>query len=224
VPAAAATPIPVDRAAALAERAAGLLGDRLAACEERYPEDGPHSVLVVVVDRDAEMLRPRIERLHEELFGVGKSDPLAPVQLEVIDRATAEALERLARAGLVQLSIRATRHLYPAPDTRPAGLSDADKARCAEFRTQAARKLKMARILHAEDLVEEARGALLGAVPLLGGALAIEHRLPAPADLRDAVAGPLAPHWGDATPLLRTALEQPDAFDVADVLAGLSSV
>ena len=219
----ATTPIPVDRSAALAERVAGLLGDRLAACEERYPEDGPHSVLVVVVDRDAETLRPRIERLHEELFGVGKSDPLAPVQLEVIDRATAEALERLSRAGLLHLSIRATRHLHPTPDARPAGLSDEEKARCANLRAQAARKLKMARILHAEDLVDEARVALLDAVPLLGRALAVEHRLPAPEDLRDALTGPLAPHWGDAASLLRTALEHPDAFDVAAVLARLST-
>ena len=79
----------------------------------------------------------------------------------------------------------------------------------------------MAWVLHAEDLAEEAGDALLDAVPLLGGALAIERQLPAPADLRDALTGPLAGCWGDATPLLRTALEQPGALDVAALIARL---
>jgi hypothetical protein len=46
-------------------------------CEERYPQTGSHTVLVVVVDRDAPALRERLTSLHGELFGPGKTDPLA---------------------------------------------------------------------------------------------------------------------------------------------------
>src|SRR5690606_24085246 len=42
---------PTDPASAFAHRAAALLGTRLVSCVERYPTEGDHSVLVVVVDR-----------------------------------------------------------------------------------------------------------------------------------------------------------------------------
>src|ERR1019366_7170811 len=83
-------------------------------CEERYPNDAPHSVLYVVVERDAAQYREQLNALHGEYFGPGQWDPLAPVRLEVIDRATDEALQRLIDAGLLAKTTRATRPLCPA--------------------------------------------------------------------------------------------------------------
>ncbi len=79
------------------------------------PLEGAHSVLYVVVERDAAQWREQLASLHQDYFGPGQSDPLAPVRLEVVDRATDEALQRLIEAGLVARTTRATRPLWP-PD------------------------------------------------------------------------------------------------------------
>lgn len=73
-------------------------------------------MLNVVVERDAPQWRERLNDLHRDLFGPGLSDPLAPVQIEVADRATHDALERLAAAGLLTLTTRGRRPLYPEPE------------------------------------------------------------------------------------------------------------
>src|SRR5437016_4493479 len=129
-------PLPADRPRGFAAAAHQRINGALLRCEERYPNDGPHSVLYLVVERDAPLWRERLGSLHEEYFGPGQCDPLSPVRLEVIDRATDEALQRLIEAGLVSRTSRAIRPLWPA---EPAGaaaapLSEADRARAAEHR------------------------------------------------------------------------------------------
>ena len=184
-----------DPCALFAERAASLLGKNLAACEERYPEEAPHTVLVAIVERDAAQWKPRIEQLHAELFST--QDPLFPVRLEVLDRATVETMQRLAEAGIVQITHRATRHLYPMDNAR-SPLGAEELARVQACRERAARKLKMARLLQAEKMDEEAREALLAAVLETGRALAIESRLPEPPNPVAALAPPLSHAWGNA--------------------------
>src|SRR5207248_8225341 len=93
-------PLPVDRPRGFAAAAHQRINGALVRCEERYPNDGPHSVLYLVVERDASQWREQLNPLHAEYFGDGQSNPLAPVRLEVIDRATDEALQRLMEAGL----------------------------------------------------------------------------------------------------------------------------
>ena len=61
----------------------------------------------------------------------------------------------------------------------------------------------MARVLCDAGLSEEARAALIEAVPLLGCALALQHRFPEPASLDDALLPPLSSCWKEALPLLR---------------------
>ena len=80
---------------------------------------------------------------------------------------------------------RATRPLWPpeADCGSPAPLSEAERAKAAAHRQQAARKLKIASVLAAAELSEEARAALLDAVLPLGCALAVENRLPEPVSL-----------------------------------------
>jgi hypothetical protein len=127
------------------------------------------------------------------------------VRLEIIDRATEEAVQRLIEAGLVARTTRASRPLWPdAPaDAAPPPLSDAERARAAAQRQQAARKLKMARVLGEGGLDEEARSAVLEAVPPLACALAIENRLPEPASPDQALLAPLAHCWKEALLPLR---------------------
>ena len=195
--------LPVDRSGAFAARASALLGERLVACEERYPEEGAHSVIVVVVDGEARTWQERLEPVHEQLLGRNRIDPLSPVQLQVIDRTTFDALRQLSEAGLLTTTVRATRHLYPAPEQEAGGLTEEERQKTADLRKKAERKLKMARVLSMEELDEEARDALLGAVPLLGQALAIENRVPEPREASDALNAPLVPLWGEALERLR---------------------
>jgi hypothetical protein len=117
--------IEVNRsAAAFAQHGAQLIGTQLVACEERFPDGESSSVLVVVVDRHAATWGERLKPLYEKLFENKHPGSPENVRLEVIDRSTQEAIRRLCEAGLLQLRIRATRHLHPKGDLFPVVLSD----------------------------------------------------------------------------------------------------
>lgn len=202
-PRSAAKKPPADPVLAFAQRAAQNAQGALIRCEERYPQNGPHSVIVAVVDRDPASWRVKLESLHAELLGPGKADPLAPVQLEVIDRATDEALQRLIAAGLVTKTTRAARPLLPSEDTAAsAALSPAELAQAKAHRDRAQRKLQMARLLGDSGFADETRPALLAAIHDLGRALAVKARLPEPPALADALQPPLSHLWSDALPSL----------------------
>jgi hypothetical protein len=166
--------------------------------------------LYVVVERDAAQWRERLNSLHHDYFSNGKADPLAPVRLEVVDRATHDALQRLIAAGLVTRTTRVTRSLWPMDEstTSPPPLSEAERERAGAYRSQAARKLKVAGVLAGGDLCEEARLALLDAIEPLGRALAVENRLPEPHSLEDALLPPLGTAWKEALPLVRNFLRE----------------
>ena len=197
--------LPADPVQAFAQTALERARTALVRCEERFPNEGSHSVLYVVVDREAAQWRERLTSVHEDFFGPGKGDPLSPVRLEVIDRATDEALQRLIDAGLVTRTTRASRSVWPG-ETHTGGpppLSEAERQKAASFRQAAARKLKMARLLMGGGLDEEARTAVMDAVPPLARALAVESRLPEPANLEQSLLPPLSNCWNAALPLLR---------------------
>lgn len=214
--------LPADRSLVFSQLAREKLGTALARCEERYPLQGAHSVLVAVVESDAALWRAKLIPLHEELFGKGKSDPLAPIKLEVIDRATDDALRRLIEAGLLASATRATRGLYPTDGeaTGAIPLSEGERQKALAHRQQAGRKLKMARLLESGDLLEEAREALLEAIFFLGRALAVENRMPEPAELNDTLLAPTSLCWGEALPVVREFASTPSspADLVIDVL------
>jgi hypothetical protein len=177
------------------------------------------------VERDAAQWVEKMKALHGELFGPGKTDPLAPVQLEVIDRATDEAVQRLIAAGLLAKATRAFRPLAPSgPGAEPAPLTAEELARVKAHREQAARKLKLARVLGDSGFGEEARPALLEAMLAAGRAWAAQHRQPEPATVPDAFVPPLAHGWGEALPALRAFVENAaaDWKPAADILGGLA--
>lgn len=198
-------PLPADRSLGFAQEARRRLAGALVRCEERYPQAGAHSVLYVVVERDSAQYRERLAQLHADYFGPGKTDPLSPVRLEIVDRAVDETLERLIEAGLVARTTRASRPLFPADPAAaaPPPLSEAEQAKIAQYRQLAARKLKMARLLLTGELLEEARNAFQESLLPLAKGLAVENRMPEPGSLEDALLPPLALHWKEALEPLR---------------------
>ena len=202
--------LPADPALAFAQLAAEHINGALVRCEERYPQSGPHSVLVVVVEREPAQWREKLKSLHSEIYAPEKTDPLAPVQLEVIDRATDEMIQRLIAAGLISKTTRATRPLFPVSDNAGSSpLSAEELAKAKLFREQASRKLKMARVLGEGGFTDEARPALLDAMHGFARALAVEHRLIEPAELNDALLPPFSNCWASALPILKTFLQEP---------------
>ena len=204
--------LPDDPALAFVQLASEHINGALVRCEERYPQAGPHSVLVVVVDRDPAQWNEKLKSLHTEACGRGKTDRLAPVQLEVIDRATDEAIQRLIAAGLISQTTRATRPLFPVSDSaQPAPLSAEELAKAKSLREHASRKLKLARVLGEGGFGDEARPALLDAALRLACALAVEQRLPEPADLQGALQPPFSNLWANGLATITAFLQKPAA-------------
>jgi hypothetical protein len=217
-------PLPFDRSLAFAQAAREKLAGALIRCEETYPLEGAHSVLFVVVERDAALWRERLVPLHQDLFGEGKWDPLVPVKIEVIDRATDEALRRLVEAGLIAPSTRAIRSLCPAAgEDEAVALSEEERQKALAHRQQAARKLKMADLLEGGGLSEEAGEALREATLWAGRALAVENRLPEPAEMKESLRPPVSLLWGDALPTLHelASSPSPSSTRVTEVLQKL---
>jgi len=217
-------PLPTDRAAAFAQIARQKINGAMIRCEERYPREGAHSVVFVVVERDPETWRARLASVHDQLFGPEQSDPLAPTRLEVIDRATDEAIQRMIQAGLLAKADRAIRPLEPGSgDSAPPPLTPEEKAKAAAERSKAQRKLKMARLLASGDLAEESRASLLETVLPLARALAIENRLPEPTGLEEALLPPMGTHWKNALSPLRSFLADPNqpVTPLCDLLGAL---
>jgi hypothetical protein len=207
----AATPVaerahlPADRALAFSLRAKEGLGNLLVKCQEHYPKEGAHSVLVAVVEKDPQLWQEQLRSVFDEFFGDGKMDPLAPVRFQVIDRATSDALQRLTEAGLIASTTRAVRELDPA-SPGPPPLSDAERQKVEAYRSQAARKYKMAQLLLSGDLLEEARDGLTAAALALGKALALEQRLDEPESATDFLTASGARCWGTHTTAIQTFL------------------
>ncbi len=191
-------PLPVDRALAFSEAARQKLGPALLRCEERFPTEGSHSVVMAVVEQDAGIWQEKLAPLHNDLFGNGNSDPLAPVKLEVIDRAAFAAVQRLVEAGLIAPATRAIRELFTSEEQPPGQLSEADRLKAQAHRQQAGRKLKMARLLAAGGLLEEEREALLHSATWMAKALAVENHVQEPAELADSLRAPGSIFWGSA--------------------------
>jgi hypothetical protein len=195
--------LPADRSLGFSEIARALLGPAYVRCEEHYPMEGSHSVMVVVVDRDAPLHREKLAPSFEEFFGKDVTDPMAPVMLEVMDQSTDEAMARLIAAGLLSPRTRAVRELGAPEGESPMMLTEAELQAAQEHRRQADRKLKMAALLGGGGLPEEEREALLQAGLWLAKALSVENKVAEPHSLEDALRTPYALFWGDSLAAIR---------------------
>ena len=206
------SPLPSDPSLAFSHLVRERINGALVRCEERYPTSGPHSVLVVIVERDAARWRETLAPLHGEFFGPGRVDPLAPTQLEVIDRATDEAIQRLIAAGLISKTTRAARPLSPeAEDAAPPPLSAEEQAKASAWREKARHALRLVKVLGPAGFAQETRSNLMEGATHLARALAVEQRLPEPASLEDALLPPLSHCWRASLPALRQFAVDPNA-------------
>lgn len=143
--------------------------DRLLLVEARSVAGGG-TRLLAVLDVDGETLTA--ERGH-----LASRDGLA---VEVIDRATWEAMRRLAATGLLHMAEGSARSLHQAPGFTPAEDATADMAaRVADLLAQADRSRRMGAVLAAGGFPEEAAPLLAKALALAGAArLAERNELP----------------------------------------------
>ena len=141
-----------EQPAAFAERLAAELGDSLLACEERTANG--HTKLIITVDGNPAQIRERIDAVANDLFDT-------PRDIELIDRRTAETLQRLIESGLLQQTGQ-IRPLYPAPE--PPIRSPKTEARIEELKAEAQRSLSMARLLVENGFPDGAIAPLQGAV------------------------------------------------------------
>ena len=167
-----------ERVIPLEEVLAGELvrqhGDRTLLIEARQTDDGRTNILAVL-DLDRAGLAAEIKRLA----ATGADGP----SVEVIDRATWLALQRLQARGLLQFTGGAARVLHQAP-TRNEGDEAARLAvaRAAELRTLAERALRKAQVLATGGFPEEAPPLLVQAIShSVAARLALLGELPADA-------------------------------------------
>jgi hypothetical protein len=154
-------PAPADQ---LRESVAAGLGEHLLLLEMVPGSTG--ETLLVVVDQNAAAARRQVESLLAEQPAGAPS----PSALEVIDRATLEAIERLTQAGVLQLAPGASLlHRAPALD-RLQEAEDIERARrlarARELFEQAERKIRMATVLSSGGFPIEALPALREGVDL----------------------------------------------------------
>ena len=197
--------LPSDPAIAFGQRITEQFGAALVRCEEIFPQSGTHSVILMVVERDAAQWQDRAATLHRELFAPGNTAPLASTKLEVIDRATDEALQNLIAAGLLAKTTRAARSLVPIPGEQltPPPLSLDEQARKQAHSEKAGRSLGIAKVLATAGFESEARSHLLDAILHHTRAFAVQARLPEPDNIQNALLPPLSESWGGVITRLR---------------------
>jgi hypothetical protein len=197
-----------DPSIALTQLVSQRLGSALVRCEERFPQMGPHTVVLVVVDKDVNLHRERVVASYRELTEARKIDPLAPMQVEVIDEAMHEALQRLIGAGVLAKTTRATRQLFPLGEgsAEEQPLTPEELAKVSAHREKAGRAREIAKVLAGAGFNDEVRKHLTEAIHRLGSAFAIRLRSPEPASAADALLPPISHCWGSALASLRNYL------------------
>ncbi len=164
---------PADPALAFVERASEVLEKSLIHCQEAVlPGDATPVLLTVLRDTTR---AAAVSAVFREIDWRGN----AP-RLHILDESTWASLQQLATAGLITFNTRATRHLAgdaPPMPIKPA-LSPEQLQRIADLRAFAAKKQKVADLLIASDLAEEADPHQIAAEKALMEADAIEKYSP----------------------------------------------
>jgi hypothetical protein len=203
---------------ALADELQHRHGERALLVEARTAADGRVRILAVL-DLDGEALAAEAKR-HEPSSAVG---PL----VEVIDRPTWLAMQRLTAGGVITMAQGEPRVLHKSPEFVAAGDPSNDShARTAELRADAERSLRMARVLAAGGFPEEAlplvaKAIGVGAAAKLAalGELAAAATMATPAQVRHLVdRGALAPQAETALSALWAAAGRSAVGNVASLI------
>lgn len=193
-------PVSVDAPTDFARRMRERLGGQLVGCELRIPTDGSAPSLVVVVEHGAQARAPWVEDLRQESFAK-LEDPKSTPRIEVLDRATFEAIERMMVAGLIVAVPQERRDLLADPVVTPPSpppLSEEELKRLGEAKARANHLLRRARVLGEAEFVEESWASLGEVLLPLGIALSIANRHPAPTKVDDLRSAPCNGLWKEA--------------------------
>lgn len=165
---------PEDPALAFAGKVTTSLGRALLHCQEAMVP-GQDSPVLLTVLRDPSRAAA-VSALFHETDWRGN-----PPKLKILDEATWDAIQQLAAAGLITFNTRATRPLTGdvTPPQKPT-LTPEQLQRITDLRTFAAKKQKVAGLLIASDLADEAEPHQKAAEKALARANAIENHLPEP--------------------------------------------
>ena len=160
---------------------------------------------VVIVDRPG----PEVERAIAARWPELATPASVPAGVEVIDAATWEAVQRLARRGLLSAL---------AVPSEPDGSPEAEerrRTRAAELLRSAERKREMSGVLCAGGFVAEAAAPARDAVELALAAVAIRHAL-----VPDGDGGPLPESLLCGPMLVRSFVDEADLDLVRRLRAG----
>jgi len=139
------TPKPRDVTQEFAARLRQRLGAQLVACEERAPVGGGPVQILVVAEHPAQTRAAWMDSLRDEFFPSLEGNPPSH-QIEILDQATFEAIERLVKAGLLQRTDTARRDLLdpntPPPGPPPLTAEEETRLRETTSRAERARKRK----------------------------------------------------------------------------------
>lgn len=160
---------PAPPAPSLVERLRARLGDEIAprVVDVRVLAADAQAAAVVIVDRPG----PEVERAIAARWPELVTPASVPAAVEVIDAATWEAVQRLARRGLLSAL---------AVPSEPDGSPEAEErrwTRAAELLRSAERKREMSGVLCAGGFIAEAAAPAGDAVELALAAVAIRHAL-----------------------------------------------
>jgi hypothetical protein len=182
-----------------ARRIRQRLGSAVVACEERRVADRTQSVLLVVVEGEADRRRKEIEAMAmakaEEAGGGSGTELAAGSRLEVMDRAMFEAIQRWTEAGLLRPVQQEVRDLFSASEVPlPPPLTPEQQAALERHQGMARRQVQLARVLMAGGFPEEMRRPLMSGLEAWCKAVAIWVRQAEPASPAAMLA---TPAWGE---------------------------
>lgn len=161
----ASAPAPADR---LRDELLRRWDRRLLFLDRRAPSGEGGETLLAVLDRPTAGERDEMTALLRQQAG---GNP--PPEVEILDRSTFEAIERLVAAGILQFTgDGAPLHRSPALTVSGEDRRERDRARALEIFGHAERKLRMATVLAAGGFAVEALGPLREAVETALRALA----------------------------------------------------
>ncbi|MDZ7754480.1 MAG: C-terminal helicase domain-containing protein [Gammaproteobacteria bacterium] len=129
-----------------------------------HDQAGRRTVLVVTRDRDHELQAALERRLQEQL-------PDDTRQIQVLDRDTLAAVERLVEAGVLQLTGDATPLYQAAPEEAPERVASRRLGEARERMARSRRPREMAQLLHQGGFTVEAVAPMAEAVEGALGAL-----------------------------------------------------